>query len=61
MTTQSLIPEKSLFFTGETATFSFYGIPADKKGRAVLRTNIGGGAAKIAEQIEKTETFSLFC
>ncbi len=56
MTTQSLIPEKSLFFTGETATFSFYGIPADKKGRAVLRTNIGGGAAKIAEQIEKTET-----
>ena len=55
MITQSLIPEKSLFFTGETATFSFYGIPADKKGRAVLRTNIGGGAAKIAEQIEKTE------
>ncbi|MBR7121126.1 MAG: glycogen debranching enzyme N-terminal domain-containing protein, partial [Lentisphaeria bacterium] len=55
MTTQSLTPEKSLFFTGETATFSFHGIPATQKGRAVLRTNIGGGTAKFAEQIEKTE------
>ena len=52
---QNISPEKNLFFTGETVTFSLSGIPSGKKGKAVLRTNIGGSAAKIAEQIEKTQ------
>ena len=52
---QQIFPRKIQFFTGETVTFRLIGIDPKRKGRAVLRTNIGGGRAKIAEQIEKTE------
>lgn len=52
MINQTIIPDKKLFFTGETVTFKVNTI---LHGRAFVRTNIGGGSAKIAEQIEKTE------
>ena len=55
MIQQTISPEKTLFFSGETVTFNFSGIPLSQKGRGILRTNIGGSAAKIAEQIEKTQ------
>ena len=54
MITQEIIPDKRLFFSGETVTFELR-CAENLKGRAVLRTNIGNGHLKIAEQIEKTE------
>lgn len=54
MANQYILPDKVLFFSGETVTFKLTGIPRHFKGRAVVRTNIGGNSAKIAEQIEKT-------
>ena len=55
MIKQKLIPEKRLFFTGETVTFKLCSRDISLKGHAVLRTNIGGNAVRIAEQVEKTE------
>ena len=55
MITQTIFPEKSLFFTGETVKFTLSGIPLNRNGRAILRTNIGGGCAKNDEQLAKTQ------
>ena len=55
MLTQKVFPAKVLFFTGETVSFQLSGVP-EKRGKALLRTNIGGEKIKIAEKIRKTET-----
>ncbi len=56
MIKQKLIPEKRLFFTGETVTFKLCSRDISLKGHAVLRTNIGSAHLKYNEQIEKTES-----
>ena len=55
MISQAVIPDKLLFFKGETVTFRLQTGDPELKGKAFLRTNIGNGQIKIAEQIEKTE------
>ncbi|MBO5667661.1 MAG: glycogen debranching enzyme N-terminal domain-containing protein [Lentisphaeria bacterium] len=51
---QTILPGQVQFFTGETVTFRLSGVTENVRGKAILRTNIGGGAAKIDEQLEKS-------
>jgi glycogen debranching enzyme len=53
---QRIIPEKRLFFTGETVKFELDPCGIFCKGRPVLRTNIGGGRLKTIEIIEKNKS-----
>ncbi|MBE6363842.1 MAG: hypothetical protein E7054_09355 [Lentisphaerae bacterium] len=55
MVTQSLEPQRSIFFAGETVKFTLSGIPADSPGRAIVRTNIGRAALHYTELIDRTE------
>ena len=55
MVTQKLFPQRSIFFAGETVTFTLSGIPENLPGKAVLRTNIGRAALRRKELIDRTE------
>ncbi len=52
---QSLAPQRSIFFAGETVKFTLSGLPGDTAGKAVVRTNIGRAALRRAELIDRTE------
>ena len=55
MVFQSIEPQRSIFFAGETVKFTFAGIPGNAAGRAIVRTNIGRAALRRMELIERTE------
>ena len=55
MIKQNKSPDRKIFFAGETVTFYMSAAPARRKGRAVLRTNIGQSAIQRQEMIEKSE------
>ena len=55
MIQQHLVPERTVFFCGETVLFRLSGIEKNLTGRAVVRTNIGGAFNQRKEIIEKTE------
>ena len=55
MIIQTISPDRSIFFAGETVCFTLSGIPEEISGRAVVRTNIGGAVRHRTELIERTE------
>ena len=55
MIIQTISPDRSIFFAGETVCFTLSGIPEGISGRAVVRTNIGGAVRHRTELIERTE------
>ena len=52
---QHIAPVRNIFFAGETVSFHLSGIPESLRGRAVVRTNIGGAAKRRREIIGFTE------
>ena len=52
---QYIAPVRNIFFAGETVSFRLSGIPESLRGRAVVRTNIGGAAKRRREIIGFTE------
>ena len=52
---QSIRPARTIFHTGDTVTLRLDGIPADRAGTAVVRTNIGRAAIRRAEIVARTD------
>ncbi|MCQ2378187.1 MAG: hypothetical protein MJ016_03120, partial [Victivallaceae bacterium] len=53
---QSISPARRIFFAGDTVTFTLKGIDRSRRGRAVLRTNLGRGAIHRLELVRETES-----
>ena len=52
---QSIIPARNIFYAGETVTFHLEGVAPERKGKAVVRTNLGRAHIRRSESVELAE------
>lgn len=52
---QSIIPARNIFYAGETVTFHLEGVAPERKGKAVVRTNLGRAHIRRSEIVEFAE------